>query len=547
MPPPLPIDIVVSQPLSGNRYSTWSHIFQGANTIWLGFGTGQLTLGNFFLGLQGQVNQAFDAQIPPGATILSATMEMTGRLNNFNPSFDAIMNSPNRALNDQIQDPIQSPFQLWEGYRQGQWSNAQVGALSTTFTAVFGTSVTTNASWAMRQINAPGATIANRDHMAQLVTTRTGNMEIDFLFWDLSRTGNPTGNLTVRIQGVTLDRGVKIPDGVDVLNGVSNPVLASSIPNAQTTTSFTFPIDPILVAGQEYFILIEPEYAANNTDFINVWHQNAFLIANGGGLRHYGQGLGMDWQNFPGVVDLNQAFNVTTIPGEDVTWPIDVVTAGVVEVSPDITSLVQAQINAANYTQDSGIIIALSRVLPTAQNRVFQGNVVEPAVLRISYLEPVDDEKLADPASRIGRHRIVEPWDPAYYRWKYGKDKPKPKPKELDEERIGTWTGESEADIERPSVMSEMLDQDRLDTYEARNAQNERDIAELEAYILAGTQALAQDAAQVELEIEDQEAFIAQLEANVVMARDALIMAMEQRQKHQNLLAAIEAVIRNYY
>ena len=532
------VSIVVSEPLSGNRHSTWSHVFQGANAIWLGFGNGRLTVGNFFNGLNGQIQQEFNAQIPPGSTIVSATMEMTPALNNFAGSFDVFVNTPNRALVTQRQDPLQEPFNLWEGYRLDLWSNAQVGALSTTFTAVFGTSVTTNASWILRQISAPGATIPMSDHLAQLITTRTGNMTIASLFWDMSRTGNPIGNLRVRIQGVTLDRGVKIPDGVDVPNGVSNPILASSVPlGVQTLTLFTFPAAPTLVALTEYFILIECEYPANNLDYIRVYHQNQFLIANGGGLMHYGQGLGMDWQNNPGTVDLNQAYQLDAIPGANVTWPIDNVVAGVPEVTPDISALVQAQIDAANYTIDAGIILTAYGANPSNASRIFEGNVQVPAVLRITYdepLPPVIPDKLADPASsERRRHRIVEPWDPAYYRWKYGRDKPKAV--ELVEE------------VERPNVMAEMLDQARLDDYDNRNAQNERDIAELEAYILAGTQALAQDAAQAELEIEDQEAFIAQLEANVVMARDTLILALDSRRKHQNLLAAIEAVIRNYY
>ena len=92
-----------------------------------------------------------------------------------------------------------------------------------------------------------------------------------------------------------------------------------------------------------------------------------------------------------------------------------------------------------------------------------------------------------------------------------------------------------------------MLDQATLDDYDRRNAQNERDIAELEAYISAATDALATDLAQAEAEVEDQEALIAQLEANMELARETLIIALDSRRKHQNLLAAIEAVIRNYY
>lgn len=537
------VSIVVSQPGSGNRYSTWSHIFQGANTIWFGFGTGNLTLGNFFAGLQGNVQSAFDAQIPPGATIVSATFEMTAATTNANPAFTATINSPNRNVQSYYQDAIQTPFELYEGYRQDAWSNAQVGALSTTFTAVFGTSVTTNANWSMRQISnaAAGATIDMNDHLAQLITTRTGNMTIASLFWDLSRVGNPAGTLRVRIQGVTVDRGVKIPNGIDVANGVSNTILCSSVPNAQTLTIFTFPVNPTLVPLTEYFILIEPTYADNNADYIRVHHQNAFLIANGGGLRHYGQGLGMDYQNSPGVVDLNQAWQLDKYPFEDVIWPIDAVTAGVVEVSPDISSLVQAQIDAPNYTQDAGIIIALDRVVPTNQSRIFRGNVTTPHVLRITYeepLPPVIPDKLADPASRLPKN--WEPWDPDYYRWKYRKEIARL------QQTSGSDRGLSPT-IERPDIMRDMLDQATLDELDARNASNERDILELQTYIAELTAGLEDDALQAELRAANQEAVLQRLEENVKLARETLLAALESRRFHQNQIAAVQAVIRFYY
>ena len=74
-----------------------------------------------------------------------------------------------------------------------------------------------------------------------------------------------------------------------------------------------------------------------------------------------------------------------------------------------------------------------------------------------------------------------------------------------------------------------------------------RDIAELEAYISASTDALGQDVDSAMLALGDQDELIAQLEANVVLARETLNLALDSRRKHQNLLAAIEAVIRNYY
>ena len=437
----IPIDIVV--PGQSNRYSLWSHIFQGKNTTWTGFNT-NLTLGNFFNGLQGLVESGFDTQIPPGATILSATFEATPRITNLSVPFTAEINAPDRGLATQQQDAIQKPFQNWTGWREDLWSNAQVGALSTTFTAVFGTSVTTNASWDLRpSAMAPGATEPMRDMLAQRITTRTGNMEIATLLWDLSRVGVPPGDIRVRIEGVLNDRGVDVPDGIDQGAGPSDGLLASTVPLVQAVQGFSWSgANPVLQPLTDYFIILEVDYPPSSTDFINSWHQNAFLISGGGQLRHYGTGQGFDWANFPGTVDLSLTPGATGHLPQDVTWPIDGVVANVVEVSPDISVLIQAIIDEPNYTIDSGILLNLTRVLPTVQNRRWHPNDAVPHVLRISYLLPVDDEKLADPASRIGRHRIVEPWDPAYYRFKYGRDPvDKVKPDNLD-------------NIERPNVMA---------------------------------------------------------------------------------------------
>lgn len=369
-----------------NRYGTWSHIFQGANTTWLS--STQQIIGNFFNGLQANTQNMWNTQIPPNSVVLSATMEMTPFQNNFNPSFDAIMNTPNRASASQALDPVQSPFEIFQGYRRDSWSNAQVGALSTTFTAVFGTSVTTNSSWILRQLTEPGGVEPIRSHMAQKITTRTGNMTIASLFWDMSRTGNPLGSMRVRIQGITVDRGVTIPDGVDI--AVSNDVLCSSVPGAQSLVVFTFAVNPTLVALTDYFIIIEADYVANNADYINIYHQNQFLT--NGQLYHWGDGLGADWQNYPGTVDVQSHLCAVGIPAEDVTWPMDSVSVGVTEVSPDISGLVQAQIDAPNYTIDSGIIINLTRADPSAQQRRIRSNVQIPGpgpILRVTYEEGV--------------------------------------------------------------------------------------------------------------------------------------------------------------
>jgi len=389
-----------------NYDGTWSHIFQGSNTSWL-FENRQIN-GNFFGGLQAQTQNAWDAQIPKNSKILAATMEYTPFNSNANPSFDTTMSTPDRAQQTQRQDPLQAPFTAFRGYRRDFWSNAQVGGLSTTFTAVFGTSVTTNASWIMRQLTAPTGIIPNRAHMAQLITTRTGNMTLDFIVWDLSRTGNPSGDLTVRIQGIKNDRGVTIPDGVDI--AVSDPVAASTVPLVQGIVGFFFNPEPTLVELTDYFILIEGTYPANNADHITVYHQNTFF--QNGQLYHFGDGFGMDWQNHPGDVDLDLAHQGVRLPGGDVIWPIDAHVVGVTETSPDISALVQAQLEFPNYTIDSGIFVTLSRNTPTAQSRIMSSNVhpTQPGpILRVTYRpkSPAGGSKW--PSKKGHGARIIDP------------------------------------------------------------------------------------------------------------------------------------------
>lgn len=541
-------------------WSTWSQVFGNPNTTWLSFDQ-RLLMGNFFNGLQAQTQIAWNTQIPAGSTIISADVVGQPAANNFNLSFTATMNAPNRALLRQPQDPLQEPFNVFRGYRRGQWDNAQVGALSTTFTAVFGTSVTTNASFILRQLTVPGGTIPQRAHMAQRITTRTGNMTIASLFWDLSRNGNPPGSMRVRIQGITNDRGVTIPNGVDI--AVSNDVLCSSVPNAQTLTIFTFASNPTLVPLTQYFILLEADYPASGTDSISVYHQNQFL--SDGQEYSYGDGLGMDWQNHPGAVDLNQAYQLDPLAGQDVIWPINRTDLGIPEISPDITALVQAQIDAANYTPDAGIILTLSRFVPTSQNRRFASNTnVSRAgpILRLTYEEPIPPvapDGMADPYT--GPSRFREPFDRGYYLWKYGdkvlrqatrgyltEDDPPERPEQVRSSFIfDAYREELERQAE---ALTDDLERQAADLNISR-AEAKRDIRELELYIAQLTREIESDllakVAEQEAEQVRQQALIMRLEANRVAAREALLLVLERQRRRNSQLLAIESVIRFYF
>lgn len=336
------------RPVNGLN-NAWSHVFQGANINWLSIFIRHVRSGNFFNGLQALNQQMFDAQIPPGSIIDSATMEVEA----FNTSFGAIT-IPLKTIDrdNYYSEPLISPFTPHFGIRRDFWSNAAMGALSTTFTAISGSaSGPSNTQWIMKQIG------DWREKLWQLTPTRTGNMELDFGIWEMLRNGNPAGSARMRIQGVVLDKyGQKTPDGIDV--AVSSDVLLSTIALAPTVTtvSFPFPGNEVLTATTEYFWGLEIDYIANNSDHVSARHHNAFF--NDGQLYHEGTDTGMSWQNFPGTVDLSIGANGIFLPGLDiVNWVVPTFIANNKYVTPDITSLVQAQVNQPWYTKDSGILI----------------------------------------------------------------------------------------------------------------------------------------------------------------------------------------------
>lgn len=162
----------------------------------------------------------------------------------------------------------------------------------------------------------------------------------------------------------------------------------------------------------------------------------------------------------------------------------------------------------------------------------------------------VDDDlgKLADPSTSSWR----EPWDLDYYRHKYRREIAK-----VTKQPVKEVIQEVEAEPVRPNRMRELLEYEaqlpaqELARLEAKNNQVELDILELQAYIREvrrGIESgLAQELAAQEMAAAAQEALIARLEENVVEARETLLAAMEARRRHQNQIAAIEAVIRVYF
>jgi hypothetical protein len=383
---------------TNDYWATWTHVFQGKNLTFIPppFQLARQIQGNFFIGLQAQDVNMFDTQIPPGSTVDAATMDVIAFANSAAGTHTATINAPERSSGSQLLDPYQTPFIPFTGWRRSQWDNQEIAVVSTTFTFIaqpIGFNVG-NANWEMNtfQVTVAGATGANRELMGQKITVLpSGNNAVSFISYQMQRIGNPSGNLICHIQGITTDRGVTIPDGIDIAGGTSTPVLASTLSTtALSGVIFFFPANPVLVTAQDYFLVMEVEYPTG-LDRIIIGHLNEFL--SDGQLYHFGEGVGNDWQNGPGSIDANQWHTVgSPRVAADTDWDIPQFFTGVTYSTPDITALVQAQIDDPGYTLDAGIIISVDRVQTDPLiNRIWRSNffagLVDGPVLNISYRE----------------------------------------------------------------------------------------------------------------------------------------------------------------
>lgn len=377
-----------------DRYATWSHVFQGGNTTWLFFDTRQI-MGNFFLGLQGQTFNGWNTRIPPRSTILAATMEFTPFDTRIG-AYSTTMNTPDRAGEIFSHRAVQKPFQLYEGWSQDGWSNMDIDVDGNTGLGIIETSGgVSNASWILKQAIEIGAVSSWRENLAELITWPAAAVTvIGTATLQMIRTGNPAGSMRLQLRDTVFEKFIRVP-GPNIL-AVSDDILVSAVPTAPATGSpiaFQFTgadqIDPGV--GSEVCLVLDADYSVVSGNYVSTRHQNQFLTI--GRQMHFGTGRAADWQNYPGVLELNQALANpgNSIAGEDVIWGIGNYTAGVTETSPDITSLLQAQIDAPNYTIDSGILINLTRGSDSNQGRIMRSGYHNPGpgpILRVTYEEP---------------------------------------------------------------------------------------------------------------------------------------------------------------
>lgn len=384
----------VSSLITVGAFAEWHHVFQGQNLSW--FNDQRIISGNFFLGLQGQTAQIFpDLAIPKGAIIEQATMVVTA-FQNSAPAYTTFLGTPVRGFG-QAKAPFNNASQPHRGWRADQWSNADMevrhnnaaGLMIETSGGV------SNSQWHYRLLSGFGAPAGEqfRERMGQKFTVPAGTSAertVSLVTLQMLRsTPAPVGSVRLEIMATAPTLGPTIPD--ETVIATSAPVLMSTLSGgAAAPVSFTFTGADLveLTAGSEFAITVRPDVFVGSLfgPFIAMRHQNAFLTA--GRLMHFGTGTGLDYQNFPGTVDANQASQIGQTAAT-IAWAVPAFVAGFSAITPDLSTLVQVQVNDPFYTSSRDIIITTGGNTGTA-NRVWRHptHVVGPGPrLNVTYRE----------------------------------------------------------------------------------------------------------------------------------------------------------------
>lgn len=397
----------IGAPNAGN-WQGWHHVFQGRNNVWIN--EQRTILGNFFLGLQGNTGQVWDTQIPPGSTIKSAFMRLTVWQANLS-TFNVHVHTPDRTLHDQL--PLVEPFNFFTGWRPGLWDRVDVNVFNNVGglqdIGTFG--LTASAFWPINIGQYIGAPLPQWNQVGNKFTP-AATYNIGRMDWTLQRVGTVSGSCRCRIRESITVNGKSEP-GASL--AVSNEKTVSTISAAGggTQTIFLFSgVNQIqLDAGTEYFTSIEVDFANGIANTVLVYYASQFLIPGGGTAYVRGTGLSMDYQNYPGVVDVNQAFHLNDFPPPDgsIDWMIPPFPApGDAIDSPDIASILQTQVDASWYTQDSGIIISMHAQPSAPSSHIYRSGKAIPgpaAQLFVTYEPPADRVNAGDSSRRHKRMR----------------------------------------------------------------------------------------------------------------------------------------------
>jgi hypothetical protein len=368
-------------------WASWFHIFGSKNST---AGNPTVVIGNFFVGLQAGNTVLFQAlDLPARATIISATADFEARTANVAPiSID--LNSPARDL--YRSRPYRFPYGMQQQWRQNFWDAPELDLRRADFTLIADSPIVPaliNTNWtinAQKDFVAAGvltpdtAEAIQRQRMGALMTpTITDVLTQGFL--TISRVGADQGrSLFIDIHEViTTDDGQFLPDDDKILAtsdalpftsiGVQNPYLFTFSGANQITLTTGVTVAAVL--------RVEPQpQFADPANHLVLYGNNQFGIATQ--TLHFGHGTVQDQGVFPGMIDA--AFGAVPSIGVNVPWsPGGGV--GSIQTTPDLTALVQAQVDA-DWWETSGrtLILTQGTAGQTAQRQwsTFTGAGIAP-------------------------------------------------------------------------------------------------------------------------------------------------------------------------
>ena len=371
---------------------TWATVFQGLNNQ--GSST-ELLVGNIFFGINGYPFMVFGGHnIPPKAIIQSASITMVPTLT----QLGTVPTTINTAPRDQRWEVTTS--------RTG-WSRAVYFDLDArVIDDVSGLIVDTvggTIAFPVLRFSSPGKhqRIAQRFNVASASTL--GSVELQ-----VNRVGSPVGDAYVEIYDT--DPTTNEPTG-DAL-ATSDLVDASTISTAFSTVSFDFTGgEQIALSAKDYALVFRGDWTADGVNYLQVRCGSGFIFTpyTDGEMWLYGEGRGLDDQNYPGQADLYIALASTRPASINVAWTIPVVAAGVPVTTPSLKEVVQNAVDDPLYTEDGGSI-AIAIISTGSVNRRFASfdhATLAPPVLDVTwerlrsgiFLDASEEKTIALPAS----------------------------------------------------------------------------------------------------------------------------------------------------
>lgn len=344
------------------------HVFQDRNTQWI---NDNVIFGNFFLGLQAYGGWNFTGHaVPKGADILAASVTFTAHNTSTAATGDATLQSSFRGLDNRYAGGAD---RIRTGWSRQQWADFDTRVRNTVAADVIDShgATASNLLWVPKWLQAgilPIAPSVRYQRISQSLDAPS-TFTLGEVVLKLFRNGAPTGDLYVDIlANDSAGPNVAEPNGPDdgTVLATSDPVLASGIPTGPGDQTFTFSgLDQITIAaGTKFHVVLRVEYPPSATAFVAWAHSSTFfggpVLNNAGWI--YGDGVGLDDQNYPGYVDIvfNRSFPRDT--NLDVPWTVPAFVAGVQYTTPDITAIVRDQVAHPLYVDGGPIGLDLITV-----------------------------------------------------------------------------------------------------------------------------------------------------------------------------------------